>query len=127
MKQAAVDPSTGKIDISILTTGISVGARKARAERAQALRDHIKSKGKVPSLKIDKLRAEMREKINEVNLTLKIMDLSILNVMIKWSNNIDIFHPTVTWLWTVPLKVARDGAEDFCVIPHLTILITPQI
>ncbi|XP_067934575.1 DNA replication licensing factor mcm4-like [Watersipora subatra] len=37
LKQAAVDPSTGKIDISILTTGISGAARKRKAEVAQAL------------------------------------------------------------------------------------------
>lgn len=37
LKQAAVDPSTGKIDISILTTGISGAARKRKAEIAQAL------------------------------------------------------------------------------------------
>ena len=35
LKQAAIDPSTGRIDISILTTGISGQARKQRAERAQ--------------------------------------------------------------------------------------------
>jgi len=44
LKQAAVDPSTGKIDISILTTGISGAARKRKAEIAQALLKMMKEK-----------------------------------------------------------------------------------
>jgi len=47
LKQAAVDPSTGKIDVSILTTGISGAVRKQRADRAQVLLELIKTKGKV--------------------------------------------------------------------------------
>lgn len=35
LKQAAIDPSTGKIDITILTTGISSAGRKQRAQKAQ--------------------------------------------------------------------------------------------
>lgn len=61
MKQAAVDPSTGKIDITILTTGISGAARKRRAEITQTLKKCIKDKGKVPTLKYQKLFEEFRE------------------------------------------------------------------
>ena len=63
--QAAVDPSTGKIDISILTTGISGAVRKQRADRAAALLDLIKSKGKVLILKYNQLFDEFREKMTE--------------------------------------------------------------
>jgi len=62
LKQAAVDPSTGKIDVTILTTGISGGARKARAERAQALRTIIREKGKAPMLRYNKLMDEFKER-----------------------------------------------------------------
>ncbi|CAE1286900.1 MCM4 [Acanthosepion pharaonis] len=61
LKQAAVDPSTGKIDITILTTGISGAARKRRAEITQTLKKCIKDKGKVPTLKYQKLFEEFRE------------------------------------------------------------------
>lgn len=44
LKQAAVDPSTGKIDISILTTGISGAARKRKAEIAQTLHKMMRDK-----------------------------------------------------------------------------------
>ncbi|XP_013418456.1 DNA replication licensing factor mcm4-A-like isoform X2 [Lingula anatina] len=62
LKQAAVDPSTGKIDISILTTGISGAARKRRAELAQTVKKLIQEKGKVPTLKYSKMFDETRER-----------------------------------------------------------------
>ncbi|KAK7115466.1 DNA replication licensing factor mcm4-A-like [Littorina saxatilis] len=62
LKQAAVDPSTGKIDITILTTGISGAARKRKAEVASALKNLIQEKGKVPTLKYQKMYEEFREK-----------------------------------------------------------------
>uniref|UniRef100_A0A2C9JVK5 DNA replication licensing factor MCM4 n=1 Tax=Biomphalaria glabrata TaxID=6526 RepID=A0A2C9JVK5_BIOGL len=61
LKQAAVDPSTGKIDITILTTGMSGAARKRKAEVAAALKKLIQSKGKVPTLKHQKLYEDFRE------------------------------------------------------------------
>ena len=63
--QAAVDPTTGKIDVSILTTGISGAVRKQRADRAQLLLELIQSKGKVLVLKYNKLYDEFREKLME--------------------------------------------------------------
>lgn len=65
LMQAAVDPSTGKIDISILTTGVTGAARKQRAERANFLLELIKSKEKVLVLKYNKLFDEFREKLAE--------------------------------------------------------------
>ena len=67
LKQAAVDPSTGKIDISILTTGISGAARKRKAEVASALKNLIHEKGKIPTLKYQKLYEEFREKSDFVS------------------------------------------------------------
>ncbi|ESO98208.1 hypothetical protein LOTGIDRAFT_206222 [Lottia gigantea] len=62
LKQAAVDPSTGKIDITILTTGISGAARKRKAEVAQSLKKLITEKGKVPTLKYQPLYEQFRER-----------------------------------------------------------------
>ena len=63
--QAAVDPSTGKIDISILTTGITGAVRRQRADRAHLLLELIKSKGKVLVLKHNNLFDEFKEKVVE--------------------------------------------------------------
>jgi len=71
LKQAAVDPSTGKIDVSILTTGISGAARKRKAEVTQALKKLIQEKGKVPTLKQVKLYEELRERSDVVRTTLR--------------------------------------------------------
>lgn len=52
----------GKIDVSILTTGVSSAARKKRLEIFQALKTLIQNKGKTStSLNIPKLLAEFRE------------------------------------------------------------------
>jgi DNA replication licensing factor MCM4 len=67
LKQAAVDPTTGKIDITILTTGISRAARKRKAEVAHALKALIQEKGKVPTLKYQKLYEDFREKSDFVS------------------------------------------------------------
>ncbi|GFX28107.1 DNA replication licensing factor mcm4-A [Trichonephila clavipes] len=46
LKQSATDPSSGKIDISILTTGMSNTARRRRIEIGQNLRKMLQAKGK---------------------------------------------------------------------------------
>ncbi|XP_014681589.1 PREDICTED: DNA replication licensing factor mcm4-A-like [Priapulus caudatus] len=61
MKQSATDPATGKIDISILTTGMSSAARKRKVEIAQALRQLVQKKGKVATLNKEKIFQELRE------------------------------------------------------------------
>jgi hypothetical protein len=40
----AVDPKTGRIDVAILTTGISAGERRLRAELAQTLKRYLKER-----------------------------------------------------------------------------------
>ncbi|OQV23887.1 DNA replication licensing factor MCM4 [Hypsibius exemplaris] len=44
MKQAATDPSTGRIDMGILITGVSAGARQRRADLAARLREFLQTK-----------------------------------------------------------------------------------
>ncbi|XP_055950709.1 DNA replication licensing factor mcm4-like [Argiope bruennichi] len=46
LKQSATDPSSGKIDISILTTGMSNTARRRRIEVGQVLKKMLQSKAK---------------------------------------------------------------------------------
>ena len=81
LKQAAIDPSTGKIDISILTTGMSGAARKQRAERAQLLRALIKEKGKVVTLKYAKLFEEFRGRVMEkLHDTVRVSTVAVENL-----------------------------------------------
>ncbi|KAK7865107.1 hypothetical protein R5R35_014639 [Gryllus longicercus] len=61
LKQSATDPLSGKIDVNILTTGMSSAARKRRLEIAQALRKLIESKGKAPTLNYQKIFTEFKE------------------------------------------------------------------
>ncbi|XP_076061551.1 disc proliferation abnormal [Oratosquilla oratoria] len=61
LKQSATDPMSGKIDISILTTGLSSAARKRRAEVAQSLKKLIQGKGKVTTLNFQKTFLDLKE------------------------------------------------------------------
>ena len=75
LKQSATDPLTGRIDVSILTTGQarsvdfnvpleylfqSSAGRKRRAEVANALKALLKKKSKTPTISYDKLFSEFR-------------------------------------------------------------------
>lgn len=60
LKQAAVDPSSGKVDVAILTTGLSSGNRKRRAHLKDEVWKLIASKGKVTSLNLKRLLEEMK-------------------------------------------------------------------
>uniref|UniRef100_A0A4X2K3E7 DNA replication licensing factor MCM4 n=1 Tax=Vombatus ursinus TaxID=29139 RepID=A0A4X2K3E7_VOMUR len=60
LKQSATDPRTGIVDISILTTGMSVTSRKRKEELAEALKKLIQSKGKTPALKYQQLFEDIR-------------------------------------------------------------------
>lgn len=68
LKQSATDPLSGKIDVGILTTGLSSAARKRRAELAQSVKKLIESKGKVPLINYQKLFAEVKESSTVVSL-----------------------------------------------------------
>ncbi|KAH8416172.1 hypothetical protein KR222_009734 [Zaprionus bogoriensis] len=61
LKQSATDPLSGKIDVGILTTGLSTAARKKRADLVAAIKDNLKKKGKVPTVPYQKLFKEIKE------------------------------------------------------------------
>jgi hypothetical protein len=61
LKQSATDPLSGKIDVGILTTGLSSAARKRRVELAQALKKLIASKERVVTLNYQKIFTEFKE------------------------------------------------------------------
>ncbi|KAI4499768.1 hypothetical protein M0802_005024 [Mischocyttarus mexicanus] len=60
IKQSAVDPLSGKIDIGILTTGISSAVRKRKFELNEALKKLIQTKNKTSMLNYQKFFTEFR-------------------------------------------------------------------
>lgn len=60
LKQSATDPMSGKIDVNILTTGMSSNARKRRGEIAAALRKMVESKGKISTINYQKAFNEFK-------------------------------------------------------------------
>merc|ERR1719341_3037179 len=60
LKQSATDPTTGRIDVSILTTGQSSATRKRRQEVAKALQELLGKKSKTPTISYDKLFSEFK-------------------------------------------------------------------
>lgn len=61
LKQSATDPLSGKIDVGILTTGLSTEARKKRGELIASIKEHLKRKGAVPTVPWQKLFTDMKE------------------------------------------------------------------
>ncbi|EDS35571.1 DNA replication licensing factor MCM4 [Culex quinquefasciatus] len=61
LKQSATDPLSGKIDVGILTTGLSSAARKKRAELVASIKENLKLKGKISTLPYQKLFGEIKE------------------------------------------------------------------
>lgn len=89
LKQAAVDPSTGKIDISILTTGISGAARKRKAEVAQALHKMMRAK-RQPTYNTATLYEELKAQSD-------IVSSGIVSSGI-WSAGVSFTHTFHTWV-----------------------------
>lgn len=90
MKQSAIDPLSGKIDVSILTTGVSAAARKRRNELTEALKKLIQSKGKVSSVNYQKTLTEMKESMQIVCLLL-FFNLIIYLILLFGFNLINFF------------------------------------
>lgn len=63
LKQSAIDPATGRIDVSILTTGLSGAARQKRVENVRALNKYITDKCKATTINYQKLFEEFRESL----------------------------------------------------------------
>jgi DNA replication licensing factor MCM4 len=59
LKQSAVDPKTGRIDVGILTTGYSSEERRHREQIASTLKKLIGEKGKISTLKKEVLYQDL--------------------------------------------------------------------
>ncbi|VDQ05435.1 unnamed protein product [Trichobilharzia regenti] len=60
LKQAAIDPVTGTIDINILTTGISSSVRKRREEMAMAIWTLLEERPRVLTFVYSRVLEELR-------------------------------------------------------------------
>ncbi|CAH8614592.1 unnamed protein product [Heterobilharzia americana] len=60
LKQAAIDPATGIIDINILTTGISSSVRKRREEMAMAIWSLLEERPRVLTFVYSRVLEELR-------------------------------------------------------------------
>lgn len=61
LKQSATDPLSGKIDVGILTTGLSAAARKKRADLVAFIKDILKKKNKTKTIPYQTLFANVKE------------------------------------------------------------------
>ncbi|XP_065345758.1 DNA replication licensing factor MCM4 [Cloeon dipterum] len=73
LKQSATDPLSGRIDVSILTTGISSAGRKHREKLMKELKKMIENQSKGTTLNFKKCLNDMREKA----------DLMVTNEMLE--------------------------------------------
>jgi DNA replication licensing factor MCM4 len=70
---------SGKIDVNILTTGMSSNARKRRGEIAAALRKMVESKGKISTMNYQKAFNEFKAgsaMVSDLILFLKLFSLT---------------------------------------------------
>ncbi|XP_035785271.1 DNA replication licensing factor MCM4-like isoform X1 [Anopheles albimanus] len=61
LKQSATDPLSGKIDVCILTTGLSNAARKKCIELVSSIKANLNAKGKISTIPHQKLFGEIKE------------------------------------------------------------------
>uniref|UniRef100_A0A9J2QAL1 DNA helicase n=1 Tax=Ascaris lumbricoides TaxID=6252 RepID=A0A9J2QAL1_ASCLU len=79
LKQSAVDPSTGRVDINILAAGMSASSRKLVEQLAEAIRSELSLKKGV-SIPIKKLIAQMRQ--SDFSFTREFFDEAV-NSLVK--------------------------------------------
>ncbi|KAM3720360.1 DNA replication licensing factor [Dirofilaria immitis] len=78
LKQSAVDPSTGRVDINILAAGISSTSRQVIDQLAEAIRSELSHRhGVLISLK--KLMQQLRQ--NDLSFTRELFDEAINNLL----------------------------------------------
>ncbi|XP_014245427.1 DNA replication licensing factor MCM4 [Cimex lectularius] len=73
LKQSATDPLSGKIDVTILTTGLSVAARKKKQEIIDSLQNYFKNKAKGSTIAYQKLYKELRDS-SQIVVTREMLD-----------------------------------------------------
>uniref|UniRef100_A0A183V2D3 DNA replication licensing factor MCM4 n=1 Tax=Toxocara canis TaxID=6265 RepID=A0A183V2D3_TOXCA len=78
LKQSAVDPSTGRVDINILAAGMSATSRKLVEQLAEAIRSELSLKKGI-SIPIKKLIMQLRQ--GDISFTKEVFDEAINNLV----------------------------------------------
>merc|ERR1719394_1831896 len=97
LKQSATDSLTGRVDVTILTTGQSSSGRKRRQEVAAGLKALLRKKTKVGSINIDTLLKEFKASA-DLQITRDmyedaLRDLQEEQVILRNRNNVRILTP----------------------------------
>lgn len=88
LKQSATDPLSGKIDVGILTTGLSSAARKKRADLVAFIKEALQKKNKTKTVPYQKLFSDIKENSQIVSLSSSIfLILVIINFLFFTANN----------------------------------------
>jgi DNA replication licensing factor MCM4 len=77
VKQSATDPLTGRIDLSIITTGSSHAARKLKEDMGRAIKRLLENRNKLSTINTQKLLEDLKKTSNRVNIQ-KLIIYSIL-------------------------------------------------
>lgn len=85
LKQSATDPLSGKIDVGILTTGLSMAARKRRGEITAALKKHILSKQPRPPSMV---QTKLLQELNQASQIVIILFLLFFNKKYIFKHNV---------------------------------------
>jgi DNA replication licensing factor MCM4 len=87
LKQSATDPLSGKIDVGILTTGLSATARKKRADLIAFIKGLLKKKNKAKTISYQKFLSEVKESSQIVScIDVKFLQKKILIVLFLVNN-----------------------------------------
>merc|ERR1712112_299578 len=97
LKQSATDPLTGRVDVSILTTGQSSSGRKRRQEVAAGLKALLRKKTKTPTINFEALLKEFKASA-DLQITRDmyedaLRDLQEEQVILRNRNNVRILTP----------------------------------
>lgn len=82
LKQSATDPLSGKIDVGILTTGLSSSARKKRADLIAFIKDILKKKNKTKTIPYQKFFSDVKESSQIVSSTAKLFIQLLLTIFL---------------------------------------------
>lgn len=91
MKQSATDPLSGKIDVGILTTGLSSAGRQKRAELIAFVKEQLKTKGKTKTIPYQKLFTDIKDTSQVVSIFI-ILLLCVMQNIVDW-HDISKFSP----------------------------------
>jgi len=67
MQTAAIDPSTGRIDLDLVTTGISARSRSLRTDKRKALKDMLQAMNKTSITRMEALTSFRKQSYEQIS------------------------------------------------------------